>query len=88
MFPDLIEKLTRHEDLTADDAAAAMGEVMEGRATPAQIAGFLIDQLVRIQVCERGLHRSGGILIGRLSFGRGHPPLAVFLFQRDDLTGQ
>src|SRR5439155_24223570 len=42
MFQKLIDKLTRHEDLTADEAAAAMGEVMEGRATPAQIAGFLI----------------------------------------------
>src|SRR5437762_7997449 len=42
MFPELIEKLTRHEDLTADEAAAAMGEVMEGRAMPAQIAGLLI----------------------------------------------
>src|SRR5438128_3037259 len=42
MFPKLIEKLTRHEDLTADEAAAAMAEVMEGRAAPAHIAGFLI----------------------------------------------
>jgi anthranilate phosphoribosyltransferase len=42
MFQDLIEKLTRHEDLTADEAAAAMAEVMEGRAAPAHIAGLLI----------------------------------------------
>ena len=42
MFQDLIEKLTRHEDLTADEAAAAMAEVMEGRAAPAHIAGLLV----------------------------------------------
>jgi anthranilate phosphoribosyltransferase len=42
MFPDLIEKLTRREDLTVDEASAAMAEVMEGRAAPAQIAGLLI----------------------------------------------
>ena len=42
MFQKLIDKLTRHEDLTTDEAAAAMVEVMEGRATPAQIAGLLI----------------------------------------------
>src|SRR6266849_4102036 len=42
MFKDLIEKLTRHEDLTADEAAAAMAEVMEGRAAPAHIAALLI----------------------------------------------
>jgi len=42
MFAGLIEKLQRHDDLTADEAAGAMAEIMEGRATPAQIAGFLI----------------------------------------------
>jgi anthranilate phosphoribosyltransferase len=42
MFQDLIEKLTRHEDLTADEAAAAMTEVMEGRAVPAHLAALLI----------------------------------------------
>src|SRR3954465_7468502 len=42
MFQALIEKLTRHEDLTTDEAAAAMAEVMEGRAAPAHIAGLLI----------------------------------------------
>jgi anthranilate phosphoribosyltransferase len=42
MFQPLIEKLTRHEDLTSDEAAAAMAEVMEGRAAPANIAALLI----------------------------------------------
>jgi len=42
VFAALIEKLTRHEDLTSDEAAAAMAEVMEGRAAPAHIAGLLI----------------------------------------------
>jgi anthranilate phosphoribosyltransferase len=42
MFQHLIEKLTRQEDLTVDEAAAAMAEVMEGRAAPAHIAGLLI----------------------------------------------
>ena len=42
MFAGLIDKLTRHEDLTSDEAAAAMAEVMEGRCPAAQIAGLLI----------------------------------------------
>jgi anthranilate phosphoribosyltransferase len=42
MFPPLIEKLTRHEDLTSEEAAAAMTEVMEGRAPAAGLAGLLI----------------------------------------------
>ena len=42
MFRALIEKLTRPADLTADEAATAMGAIMRGEATPAQIAGLLI----------------------------------------------
>jgi anthranilate phosphoribosyltransferase len=35
-------KLTRHEDLTADEAAAAMDLVMTGQATSAQLAALLV----------------------------------------------
>jgi anthranilate phosphoribosyltransferase len=42
MFSALLEKLQRRQDLTVDEAAAAMGEIMDGRAQPAQIAGLLI----------------------------------------------
>src|ERR1700756_5118828 len=42
MIAGLIDKLTRHEDLTSEEAAAAMAEVMEGRAAPAHIASLLI----------------------------------------------
>jgi anthranilate phosphoribosyltransferase len=42
MFPDLVEKLRRREDLSEEEAAAAMARIMEGTAPPAQIAGFLI----------------------------------------------
>lgn len=41
MFTPLIEKLVRHEDLTADEAAAAMQQVMDGNASPAALAGLL-----------------------------------------------
>jgi anthranilate phosphoribosyltransferase len=42
MFADLLEKLHRRQDLLAEEAAAAMGVIMEGRAQPAQIAGLLV----------------------------------------------
>src|SRR5688500_891617 len=42
MFPLLIEKLQRRQDLTTDEASGAMDEIMEGRAQPAQIAGLLV----------------------------------------------
>jgi anthranilate phosphoribosyltransferase len=41
MFTALLEKLVRHEDLTSDEAAAAMGEVMEGRAPATALAALL-----------------------------------------------
>ncbi len=42
MFPQLIEKLMRHEDLSTDEASAAMAEIMEGRAAAAHIGGLLV----------------------------------------------
>jgi anthranilate phosphoribosyltransferase len=42
MFPGLIEKLRRQEDLTTDEAAQAMAAIMKGEAAAAQIAGLLV----------------------------------------------
>jgi anthranilate phosphoribosyltransferase len=42
MFSALIETLIRREDLTGDQAAAAMNAIMEGRVAEAQIAGLLV----------------------------------------------
>jgi len=39
-WPSLIGALIRGESLTADETAWAMNEIMDGAATPAQIAGF------------------------------------------------
>ena len=41
MFAALLEKLARHEDLTEDEAASAMREVMEGRASSSSLAALL-----------------------------------------------
>jgi len=42
VLTELLRKLTKHVDLTADEASAAMDLVMTGQTTPAQLAGFLI----------------------------------------------
>lgn len=42
MFAEWLEKLRRHEDLTEDEAATAMGIIMDGDAKPAHIAGLLM----------------------------------------------
>ncbi|MCW2614588.1 MAG: Anthranilate phosphoribosyltransferase [Frankiales bacterium] len=41
-WPTLLSALLRGESLTTDDTAWAMGEVMAGDATPAQVAGFAV----------------------------------------------
>jgi len=41
VFTPLLEKLVRQQDLTTDEASAAMREVMEGRTTPAALAALL-----------------------------------------------
>lgn len=47
MFAPLIEKLARRENLTADEALAAMTEIMEGRAAEAQIGGLLVGLVMK-----------------------------------------
>src|SRR5688572_26724485 len=42
MFTVLLGKLQRREDLTVDEAAGAMAEIMEGRAASSQIAALLV----------------------------------------------
>src|SRR5260370_32478620 len=42
MFQALIEKLTRQQDLTTEESAAAMTEIMEGRAAASHIAALLV----------------------------------------------
>ena len=41
-WPDVLTTLVRREDLTAEQTAWAMGEVLAGAATPVQIAGFAV----------------------------------------------
>ena len=42
MFTELLLKLHRHEDLSVDEASAAMEAIMDGRAQPSQTAGLLV----------------------------------------------
>ena len=41
-WPPLLAKLIRAEELTAEEAGLALGTILDGRATPAQIAGFAV----------------------------------------------
>ncbi len=41
-WPDVLARLLRREDLDQATAASAMGSIMHGEATPAQVGGFLM----------------------------------------------
>src|SRR6266480_1765721 len=42
LWPELLLRLSRREDLGTEDAADAMRQIMAGEATPAQIGAFLL----------------------------------------------
>lgn len=56
-WPDLISALLRGEDLDRAQASWAMGQVMQGEATPVQLAGFLVALRAKGETVEemRGL---------------------------------
>jgi anthranilate phosphoribosyltransferase len=42
LWPDVLSRLLRRDDLSPDDAARALSAILEGEATDAQIAGFAV----------------------------------------------
>ena len=60
MFAALLERLQLRQDLTADEAAAAMAAIMDGHAKPAQIAGLLVGLRMKGECTEEivGLART------------------------------
>lgn len=51
-WPAVLGRLTDHGDLEADIAAAAMAEILDGNATPAQIAGFIVALRMKGEIVE------------------------------------
>ena len=52
MLTALIEKLIRHEDLTTEEAAAAMREVMQGRVAPTALTALFSELRKRFSTTE------------------------------------
>jgi anthranilate phosphoribosyltransferase len=51
-WPDLLGRLLRGEDLPDETAAAAMAAIMEGEATSAQVAGFVVGLRMKGETAE------------------------------------
>lgn len=51
-WPDLLSIIARGEDLSREDAAAAMGAMLTGRATPARIAGLIVGLRLKGETVE------------------------------------
>lgn len=47
MFREFIKKVSERQNLSTEQAASAMDEIMSGRATPAQIAAFLVSMRMK-----------------------------------------
>ena len=52
MIREAIDKIVRGKDLTQEEAALAMNEIMEGEATPAQIAAFVTALRIKGELAE------------------------------------
>ena len=74
MIQQAIAKLLERQDLTEEEAFAALGEIMAGEATPAQIGGFLVglrmkgETVAEIAGCAAAM-RANAIPVHSLRFG-------------------
>jgi anthranilate phosphoribosyltransferase len=73
MLKDLLPRLCAGESLTADEASGAVGEIMDGRATPAQIAAFLTALRIKGETVEEiaGAARAMRARMVRVNAGDG-----------------
>ena len=51
-WPAVLGRLMAHEDLSADEAAAALGDILVGGATPAQVAAFVTALRIKGETVE------------------------------------
>ena len=70
-WPAILGRLTKSHDLSAGEAAAALGEILEGRATPAQIAAFAVALRMKGETVEE----IGGLVSAMLDHAEPVPGL-------------
>lgn len=74
MIQEAISKLAQRQDLTQNEAELVMNEVMEGKATDAQIAGFLValrlkgETISEITACARIMGQKANTISPKVKF--------------------
>ena len=68
-WPAILGALTRHRHLSATEAGAALREILEGAATPAQIAGFCVALRMKGETVEE----MSGLLATMLEYAERVP---------------
>src|SRR4029079_14517590 len=75
MFPGLIDKLQRRVDLTVGEASGAMETIMDGRAQPSQLAGFLVGLAMKGERPDEIVGLAGAVRGGATNVPRSFAPV-------------
>ncbi len=51
-WPLVLGRVAAHADLTTDEAASALGQVLDGEATDAQVAAFIVGLRIKGETAE------------------------------------
>ncbi len=76
-WPDIYTRLLRRGHLSRADSAWAMGQIMEGAATPAQIAGFLMALHAKGETVEEMRGLADEMLAHATRISAPHPSLDI-----------
>jgi anthranilate phosphoribosyltransferase len=78
-WPGVLGALTSRRDLTADEARAAMAEILDGAATPAQVAGFIVALRMKGETVDElsGLVEAMLSAADRVTLGDGPPAVDI-----------
>ena len=76
-WPEVIGQLMKGESLSREDAGAAMGEIMEGRASEAQMAAFIVSLRAKGETAEEMTGLVDAMFAAAVTIDVGEPVVDV-----------
>ena len=76
-WPEVIGRLMKGESLSREDAEAAMGEIMEGRASEAQMAAFIVSLRAKGETAEEMTGLVDAMFAAAVTIDVGEPVVDV-----------